>query len=505
MVNKVEEEYKKLVRKKLRVKRVTKRAQQNVWEILNQKTRNKFGGWKPGNVPKKSPVRKVTPAPKKSPVRKVTPAPWKSPTPKAGTLEFWLKELKLAKKSLEIGQTTDKNGKTVNYKNHIKTVENHLSRKFSYYVQAPTIALKSTNVCVLGKGAYGKVCMRESSNGSKYAVKTSLYNNSVNKNNLLSEKSVHMDFYYKLPQALRKYFPKPVNVKGESFAYAMTMFDGMELSDALRSPKSTEYKRNVIKNLRKAIFALWTSGYIHGDIHTGNIMVSEDTRNPQIQILDFGMMRKSALNVPNKKFKTNTIGYKNLNDRWHKWFVNSWKVQLNKLGLNTANPNMIVFPRKMGNIGYYARGHVSIFNNLNRYGNKSPSPPVPKSKGLAKERLEKYKQLVRKRMKVKRVTKKAQIDTWDILSKKNREQFGSWKPEGVIKHHTTPPKRKSPTPKKTIDSYLSRALMDAGGRVISNETLLRFWMTHYTQAQKKAIYKLVSDPEKAQRDYPLCK
>jgi len=414
MVAKVEEEYKKLVRKKLRVKRVTKRAQQNVWDTLNQTTKNKFGGWKPANA---APV---------------------------------------------------------------------------------TVALKPTNVCVLGKGAYGKACVRETPAGVKYVVKTSLI---WNASEIIRERNTHIKLYYKLPQQLRKYFPRPVLVKNEPDSYAMTMFDGITLQKALSVDKSAEYKTKVIKQLRKAIFAMWSSGYIHGDVHSENIMVSRDQKNPTIQILDFGMMRKSPVKIPNKRYKMGSVGYKNLTNNWHDWFRVSWKKQLKDLNLNQANPNMIVFPKEMNNLTYFATQHSRwIFDDLNKYGNVA-TPNKAKSGVMAKARLNKYKALVRQRMGVKRVTKQAQIFLWSKLSNKNKEQFGTWKPEGVVKHRTTPPRPIAPTTYQQI----TRDFLKAGGRVITYENLLRFWMTHYTTAQKKALYKKVRDPEKGKKDYPLCK
>lgn len=369
----------------------------------------------------------------------------------------------------------------------------------TYYSNAPMVTLEPTNVCVLGEGAYGKVCVRKTPSGKKYAVKTPIETSGNNFQKLMSEKREHMRFYYRLPMALRKYFPKPVNIKGEPNSYAMTMFDGVTLHEALKGFRPAEYKRNVIKNLRKAVFAIWTSGYIHGDMHMGNIMVSRDAYNPQIQILDFGFMRKSNLNVPNNKFKINgNVGYKNLTDKWVKWFKNSWTKQLNNLGIKKGNPNMIVFPQRMGNLGYYAEAHSGgYFRNLNKDGNNSR----PK---MTKERLEKYKELVRKRMGVKRVTKQAQIALWNKLSNTNKKQFGTWKPEGAVKHRTSPPKAKGPTP--TLDQQVARDFLKVSGHLsITDAKLLRFWMTHYTTAQKKALYKKVRDPEYAKNLYPLCK
>lgn len=392
--------FKKIVREKLGVNRVTLAMQNKVWASLSQKNKNKYGGWNPG---------------------------------------------------------------------------------------ANTVTLKPSNVCILGEGVYGKVCIRETLGGTKYAVKTP--KNTKDLKNILRERATHMKFYYALPKQLRQYFPKPVFIKGESRSYAMTMFDGIELSEALEKPKSVEYKKNVLRSLRKAVFSLWTSGYIHGDLHMSNILVSRDKINPNIHIIDFGMMRKSSFNVPNKKFKIEgNVNYKNLNEKWINWFRKSWINQLKNLGFQKGNPNMIVFPRKLGNIGYYAMQHSGKkFLNLNK--------PLPSVRLQAKKPLEMYKNLVKKRTGVKRVTKQAQIDLWKKLSIKNKEQFGNWRPEGVKNS-------KVPTPKPNMNQYIMNAFMNEPSRA---DTLLRFWMTHYTQDQKRQIYNKVSDPEKAQRDFPLCK
>ena len=440
---KPETKFKQFVRQKLGLTKVTQVAQMKVWATLPQANKNKYGGWKPTGVKNTSPV--------------------------------------------------------------------------------PTITLVPTNICVLGEGAYGKVCVRKTPGGTKYAVKTTTRASSNAFNNLMKEKATHMKFYYGLPDSLKKYFPRPVNVKGEPNVYAMTMFDGITLYKALLNSRSPTYKRNVINKLRKAVFALWTSGYIHGDLHMSNIMVSKGS-DPEIKILDFGMMRRSNINVPNKKFKTEGIvGYKNLTNKWEKWFKSSWKEQLRNLGLNASNPNMVVFPKKMGNLKYYAKHHKLKFDNLNKHGNQHSKPvaapkKAPPPRGLANQRLKKYKQLVRNRTGAKRVTVQGQVALWKKLSNKNKEQFGSWKPEGVVKHRISPriendlfkptaPKAPTPpkapkAPKPTMNQYMMNAFMAAPSR---SNTLLRFWMTHYTTEQKKEIYKKISDPEQAKKDFPLCK
>lgn len=462
-MTKLEEEYKKLVRKRLAVKRVTGRMWHNTWDILGRNNRVKFANLKfPTNKRKHKASPSYRTAPPTSPAKKVTPHSSLNTTP-------------------------------------VK------------------VALKKTNVCVLGQGAYGKACVRETLTGVKYVVKTSL---DMNTNEIIRERNIHIKLYYGLPTQLRKYFPRPVMVKDEPESYAMTMFDGTTLWQALQSRKSHEYKRKVIRQLRKAIFALWTSGYIHGDMHSENIMVSRDQENPTIQILDFGMMRKSQFNVPNHRFKLNSVDYTNLSKNWERWFANSWAVQLNNLRLTAANPNMIVFPKKMRGLEYYARKHSGkIFNNLNASG-KMLTPKKVRTDVVTKARIDKYKRLVRQRMGVKRVTKQAQAALWSKLSNKTKSQFGAWKPDGVVKHRTTPPKptsnngfraikskpvkAKAPTP-PTLDQQVARDFVKAGGRIVTDESLLRFWMTHYTTTQKKALYKKVRDPENAKKDYPICK
>ena len=204
-------------------------------------------------------------------------------------------------------------------------------------------------------------------------------------------------------------------------------------------------------------------------------------------------MRKSKFNIPNKNFKIEgNVGYKNLSDKWEKWFKDSWKKHLKNIGLRKANPNMIAFPQKMGRLGYYASFNKNKFQNLNKNGN------TPAHRGLAKQRLEKYKQLVRNRMGVKRVTVQAQVSLWNKLSNKNKKQFGSWKPEGVVKHRTNPPKPKKPT----IMEYL-RTEMKL--KTFSRDSLLRYWVNQYTQEEKKAIYKKIRDYGYAKKYFPLCK
>ena len=141
---------------------------------------------------------------------------------------------------------------------------------------------------------------------------------------------------------------------------------------------------------------------------------------------------------------------------------------------------------------------------MNRHGNSvTPKAPKTPKAPIADDRLKRYKQMVRNRMGVKRVTKQAQVALWNKLTTQNKKQFGTWKPEGVVKHRTTP-KPKASTP-PSMDQHIAREYANAGGRIMSNDNLLRFWMTHYTTAQKKALYKKVRDPVTAKKDYPLCK
>jgi hypothetical protein len=104
--------------------------------------------------------------------------------------------------------------------------------------------------------------------------------------------------------------------------------------------------------------------------------------------------------------------------------------------------------------------------------------------------------------------KEHQIRVWKQMTNKNKEQFGSWRPQGVAPTPKVPtpqkaptPKHKSPAPKPTINRFLAKAV---DGKNVSTPSLLRFWMTHYTTAQKKEIYTKVSNPVQAKKNFPLC-
>ena len=287
----------------------------------------------------------------------------------------------------------------------------------------PQVTLIPTNICVLGKGAYGRVCIQKTKTGKKYAVKEYITGNNNNtpntqrENNALKshllERKQHFKFYYNLPAYLKRFFPKPYKVKDaitkteRPGGYAMAIVpNAVELGSYI-TKASDKQKLKAIKQVRQAVMALWTSGYIHGDMHMGNILVNSKTGN--IKIIDFGFMKKSVNTPPSKKWRVKDVDYTKLNNKWNKWFKKEWPIHLDHLLLSESNPNMVVFPKYMGNLKFYAWQYVKNFKNLNKIMNNSK----PKPAGITLLASMQNKKMTRKQLKEK----------WSGMNKNSKLNF----------------------------------------------------------------------------------
>ena len=97
-------------------------------------------------------------------------------------------------------------------------------------------------------------------------------------------------------------------------------------NNQLEKVKQNKQKLNKIKDQLLRVFKnIWQLGYIHGDLHLGNILVD---KNQNIKVIDFGNTRK----LIKTKALTNSNNMK-------KWFQEAWNEYLLITNLNLANPN----------------------------------------------------------------------------------------------------------------------------------------------------------------------
>lgn len=120
---------------------------------------------------------------------------------------------------------------------------------------------------------------------------------------------------------------------------------------------------NLVKQVREAIIGLWRAGFIHGDLHLENILV---TKSNNIKIIDFGFTTKV-----NKPFDN-----KNLRG----WFAREWNLVLKKHGLDKGNPDAFIFKNVIDSTGYFASKNFQMMENIhNIMKGKTPKPRMSAS------------------------------------------------------------------------------------------------------------------------------
>lgn len=238
------------------------------------------------------------------------------------------------------------------------------------------VRLNSAITCKLGEGVQGKVCLHASVSGKKlYAVKTT----SKRKNNIANlsrEKLLHMEFYYSLPTYLKRFFAKPVVAtfpkKGPQMYHAMEQVPNATtlakfLINAMKT-NDTKGVNRVIRQVRHACYALWTHGYIHGDLHFNNVLVNKKTRN--IKVIDFGFARRtnSIHSTQWKTGKTNMLS--KLDNKFARWFRSEWRSYKISMGVKTGNPNAFVFNNTIDRSNYYYGPHYNLMRSTKSFMKK---------------------------------------------------------------------------------------------------------------------------------------
>ncbi len=363
------------------------------------------------------------------------------------------------------------------------------------------VTLIDKNINDLGVGAYGTVALQKGVDGKLYAVKRLLYNQKVNE--LMREREIHIQFYNSLPPNMKKYFPRPVRAKYQGEKGANPNLYAME---AIQNSSTLEYlmmtnklnaatKQNIIRDIRNAIMAIWKAGYIHGDMHLGNILVNPKTG--QVTIIDFGFMRKTITSPPKTNWK---LGNATANKKWTSWFSREWSKVLNNKEIEVGNPNMIVFPQYVKNGNFFAEHHVKHFKNLAKHN---------RPKQTKTSHLDMLKQYIRNKNGVKRVTKKRIVNTWRAMNQTQRQQYGSFRPDGVSPtpqpKFSTSPRVVTPAKQKGETVLTKLFKRETKSTMADRVSKLLFWMTKFTLKDKKGFLQYISDPDEFSKKYPPCK
>lgn len=143
-----------------------------------------------------------------------------------------------------------------------------------------------------------------------------------------------------------KKITKKDRVKKRLSGYAMEYIDGITLRDYLRqlSLSATNYS-SVKKQLQNGFKCLWSHGFIHGDAHMGNVMVTmTKTGKPKVKIFDFGFTIQCT--APTCKSDEELL----------KWFQIRWKRVLTYKYITKGNPDSMYLKLNM----------IPVFVNFNR-------------------------------------------------------------------------------------------------------------------------------------------
>jgi len=201
---------------------------------------------------------------------------------------------------------------------------------------------------LIASGAYGSVYDL----GNNIAFKTS-----SDVAEVVQEWDMIDNIYNKLGSRCKSYIPKPIGLGhvGYTFGYKMELIKGVTLRKFLVKEKSLEKKEKVLKEVRKAFLCLWKSGFVHGDAHMNNILVTPDEK---IKIIDFGFTIETSTPLTN-------------NENFKSWFKKHYEKLLKTQRVKKANPNLMYFSCKKAKstkekLSPYCKKNAKLIKNVRK-------------------------------------------------------------------------------------------------------------------------------------------
>ena len=184
-------------------------------------------------------------------------------------------------------------------------------------------------------------------NGKKWVLK-------VGDISLADERDINFEIYKNIPKNFRKHIVKPLELPSyysAKFPYLtfhlMELVKGQPLGDLLQTGKlSTKDINNIKLQLRTIFNEIWKLGYLHGDLHTLNIMITPDMT---VKIIDFGFTQKVNPYTENKNV--------------FEWFKTQWPYVLQRKGIPKGNPNIWV----MGSLANVPMYSLYTHDELKKY------------------------------------------------------------------------------------------------------------------------------------------
>lgn len=202
----------------------------------------------------------------------------------------------------------------------------------------------------IGKGAYGTIYLVEEKS-TKYVLKVA--------SDATDERAKHLALWHMLPVSCKKYFITPYTLPSyckpalpRYGLHAMEYIHGKNMRDYIRDNLTLGNKQAVkivLAMLKEALMCLWKSGFVHMDLHLGNVLVT----NGSIKIIDFGMSEAvTPLGSPKTKKELEA------------WFSNKYVKGLKKLGLQRTNPNLYAYGIKKHKM-YYGPNQ-KLYNQMHK-------------------------------------------------------------------------------------------------------------------------------------------
>ena len=163
--------------------------------------------------------------------------------------------------------------------------------------------------------------------------------------NVSTEYLYHTYIYNNIDLPCRKFIVKPIGEISEN-AYVMEYVKGVTLFEYLQTATKTQIQK-VMNQVRTVLVCLWKMGFVHGDAHLNNILV---TPQNNIKLIDFGFTVKV-----DKLNKIRTM------EDLKTWFARAWTKVLQTHKIPQGNPNIIYFDPNY--IPFYATKHKALLTS----------------------------------------------------------------------------------------------------------------------------------------------